>query len=502
MPLDLPTLPESITSPNGLLADPTVRRVELPQGKFRISADLAIKRSALRILAHDTVLVPDGCTVPLTVMSETLPRQGGSTNREYHATGHVLSDTDTLTLGEAADLQAGDIVLVKCGVSNIDPAESHFQCYRTIAGIDGDTVQFTEPLSREITVYDDFDQIVSVAGEGNRYKTGAWEDRGGYYARGLGMDHGLLAFADRRPTSNVTIEGLTIEWQDVPDVYGSGSCHAYFCNRIRWIDLSIINPHDACVRLAACDFSGLEGMTVTGKGDGRTYQNGPQVPSVLFDLWGGDGCYARDINAIASNVLLAGCQVGSVGAVIENAYVRTWDIASGQQLSIDASHFGLKVKDVRFDVPQASSGIFNSYGGYTVENIAFENGIVPDWIHFERVKFRGTIRIGARTFGPGKYAQLQTVIATDGQLVSVPVGLLAGGVVQLSTRTGVRAVTDPTDIFAGGQGVVLPLTDGWRSVSPGAIDDYLALRQQSLKVWLDSGALPVTATFSGYTLTE
>jgi hypothetical protein len=484
------------------LADPTVRRVELPPGRFRVPSDdqaIVLKRSTLRILAHDTTLVPDGCVCPLWIMSDTLPRPSGGGMREYHATGQITQATDTLTLAEAADLQAGDVVIVKCGVSTVDPAECVFQCYRTIASVTGSTVKFTEPFSRDIPVHADY----SFAPAGLEFKTGAWADTGGAYNRGLGLDHGIMAFANRKPVSNITCEGLTIEWQDSPDVYGSGSLTNVFVRNVRYRDIKIINPHDKCVHFSTSDSSGVEGLTVTGKGDGRTYQGGAQSPASAFSLWGGDGCYARDVNVTSTNTILTDCQVGTVGTLIERAYVRTSQMSGGQQLSIDGSHYGLKVRDVRFDVPQASSGIFNSYGGFECENIAFENGILPDWLHFNRAKITGTVRIGNRVFGPMRYVRQTTNITSDGQILGHPQGLYASAKAVVSSRAGIRGLTEPNDVFALSQpgDFEFPFLDGWKAVSIGSLDQYLADRS-GVRVWTDGSVPSIPVVFEGYALLE
>lgn len=366
------------------------------------------------------------------------------------------------------------------------------------------------PFSRAVTVYPNYDAIVAISGEAWRFKTGAWEARPGYYSRGLGTDHGILLFSGRKPVENVTVEGVTVEWpKDTPAIYGAWSFSAQWGRRVQFRDIRVTNPRGSGVHLTACEQSGVDGLTLFGDGKSNHFNNpSHHSTSIAFSLWGGNQNYARNVIGEGRDLVLVNSEGGPSGINISNTFIRTSyspGVWGATQFSVHGASPAFTISNARLDSPAtSSSGLTPSTAPSSLEikDLSFVSDAIPAWIVPSAYNFTGTIKVGNRTFGPKEYVSKTFVIATEGIKLEVPKGLYTSAQLTLDSRTGIRAITCPEEVFLTAPGALtltLP-SNRFGAVAPGPIDTYL--NGLEIKVWLDAGAAPVRVKFEGQCYVE
>jgi hypothetical protein len=481
------------------LADPAARCVELPAGRFRVSSatdSVAPKRSNLRITGRDTTLVPDGYSLPVNVWCDPIQNDDGS-RREIRATGTITATTDSLAVDDASGLTVGDRVLLRYGVNSSDPAEPEGQVWLTVAAIEGTTIYFTLPINRTPRVFDSYKQLGTLSGY--QEKTGDWQNLGGSYNRGLGLDHGIVTFSGGQPISDVSIEGVTVEWpaEHVP-VAGDTSFVAQWCERVTFRDVTVINPRGNCVRLCACDDSGFDGLAI--RGDAKADAGGGNIThSAIIDLWGGNGCHARSIRAEGADLLLLNAQAGSLNFRLDDWSLRTVNRINvpGVQFGAYGPHPGLAIDNGCLDVPTNTFTLIPGNGTPMIGPITFPSD-VPGYLQLPRERWLGPIHIGSRSFGPPRYVRCEFMSGYHGGAIpaAIPRGLYVSGNVVLPSRVGIENVT-PADFSAQpADALTIPLT-AFAQVPPGNIDQYLSDIQGKVQVWVTYCTEQVRCHFEG-----
>lgn len=494
----MPNLPASVYSD---LADPSKPQVVIPHGRWDMTALLQITRP-VHILAYDATLVcnPTLWPTPIYANSAFL----GGTRTEIHAIGVITPSTDTLTIADPTpNFVVGEMVLVRSGINYHDLAEPEFQTWAIIRTVNGSSLQFDFPFMRTATQWESYDQLVAKAGEWQRYKTGPWELRGGYYSRGLGQDHGIVRFVGGKPLSDVTIEGLHLEWPATePAKYAQWMFSAQFTHRFKLKNIRVTNPRGSVIHLTACEDSGVDDLLIRGNGESKWYANDPtRYTAIVMSLWGGTGSYCRRLNAVGKNIVLSASEVGTVGTVFEECYLKTFlepGVNNGIQINVAGDHPGFSFRNCRFDVPTIASsfGASHTPSTLTIENLGIDGPDVPSYLLLSGVRYTGTIRIGSRLYGPARRFSVLATISTNGQIVNLPQGLYRSCYVRLSTRTGINEITTLTKPFVQTTGTFLKCSDNiWGQVNPGSIDAYLTSRR--IQFWMTAGAAPVSVIIEG-----
>jgi len=486
-----PLLPTSVLAD---LADANKREVVFPPGgRWAVGDNVRLTRPNVRVRGEGCTLVSDNGRYPFQAISTLITRPNA--HNEWHATGAVTPSTDTLALAEPVPFLAGETVLVRMGVSSHDPAEPEAQVYVTIAEVTATSIKFTSPLLRSPKVWASFnDLIVAIGVDQNQgYKTGPWEHRSGYYARGLGTDHGIQGFVGGQPVGGITVEGLTVEFPYLSTFpYGGWAFSAVRCRDVRFIDCTTVDPCGHSFHCFASDNMRVINATVRGRGRSLDYQSNVNFgPSAVLSAWGGNGLRLSGASVDGSDFSLVGLEAGTTGTVVEDVSFRSWwsrapsqggNMNGGQIFNAAGLHPGLLFRDIRLTVPKPALGYgallvqSQTLAGTRFEDIAFESGELPDFLELSRFKWDGTIRVGSQVFGPARTVGIEYTINYPYTKLLIPAGLYrSAGLTILSGGPNIRDIniggpTSPSWSQVVGASNPSQITfPNWRQNSPGPV---------------------------------
>lgn len=417
---------------------------------------------------------------------------------EHHATGVVTPLVNSLTCANAADFDVGETIWVNSGVNWSDPAEPEFGRNMTIASISGTTITFTDAFGWTIRQWADADEIVALAGESERFKTGAWEARSGYYARGFGADHGLVRYAAGQPITNVTVENLTIArprpGRTQTTFYAAHCFTTSYAKDITYRNCGAINPWGTAMFRINCDNLLVDTFAISGVGDSNNFDNvNFHAQAYALAQWGGYELTTKHVFIIGKGISLNNSERGSVDTLVRDVYQhnRPW-FGPVQQIVSSNGVYGPQLRyrheDMVFDVPVSSSSQFGSGLGsdiLSIENFGYVGSSVPDIIPLSTIDATTSSVDGYITINDVRYGPMQSfsqgpiaVTGAGGVTNTLTPGLYKSLTITLSNTTGVSQVQagNGNNLFSGSAVMTGLVAGGWGSVLAGPIATYLANR--------------------------
>lgn len=385
--------------------------IRLPPGRYALNSlkRFNVSKSNVTIDGTGCVFAYDTSgNLPAEPFNFSSPIYGtkGRPQGEYSFAAEITPTLDRITLSEPCpNVAAGDVVKLRLGVSAHDPREPETQLFIKVAAVEGQTIIFERPINRRVTQWTD--ESLKAATQYD-YRVGPRANGGGAWFRGYGQDHGLTTFVNRQPASNITLKNITLEFDaNKPAPYASRCFEFENCDGVTAENITVINPVSTVWRIFASENVTVRWLKVLGRGRMDAWKDQNNLfPATVLSFWGGTNCRAYDVHVDCADAVLMSGEAGTVGTLVDGAYVRTWPILTTMQnrtqLGMHGFHPGLKVDNVRFDIPAAPSALTASTvgNGLQIGDIAFENGELPASLSLARFNFTGTVRIGRQVFGP------------------------------------------------------------------------------------------------------
>lgn len=429
--------------------------IRLPPGRYALNSAsrFNVKASNVTIdgagcvFAYDT---SDGRSAEPFNFYSPIYGTKGRPQGEYSFAAEITPALDRITLSEPCpNVAAGDTVKLRLGVSAHDPREPETQLFIKVAAVEGLTVIFDRPINRRVTQWTD-ETLKAKTQYDDR--VGPRRNGGGAWFRGYGQDHGMTTYVNRRPASNITLRNITLEFDaSKPAPYASRCFEFENCENVNAENIHVINPVSTVWRIFASENVTVRGLKVTGRGRKDIWQDQNNLfPASVLSFWGGTNCRAYDVHIDGADMVLMSGEVGSVGTLVDGAYVRTWPLLpvpnNRIQLGMHGVHPGCKINNIRFDIPAAPSAITASTvgNGLQIGDIAFENGELPASLSLARFNFTGIVRIGRQVFGPmerrAKEFVLPAIPLNKRYVLPIDVGLFRSMRIKFDRRDGINSV--------------------------------------------------------------
>jgi hypothetical protein len=459
---------QSLDSYLAQAADPGVETISIPRGRYAMSftKKFNVTRSNLLIDGNGSTFVydtadsksaePFNFTSPIALTSR---RPQG----EFSFTADITPILDRITLSEPCpNVAAGDIVKLRLGVSAHDPREPETQLFIPVKAVEGLTVIFARPINRRVTQWTD-ESLKAATQYDDR--VGPRANGGGAWFRGYGQDHGMTTYVKKGPLTNIKIRNIVLEFDPAkPAPYASRCFEFENCDGVEGENITVINPVSTVWRIFASENVTLRGLKVLGEGRKDIWQDPNNLfPASVLSFWGGTNCRAYNVHLDGADLVLLSGEVGSVGTLVDGAYVRTWKKLGAEnnriQLGMHGVHPGCKVDNIRFDIPAAPSALTASTvgNGLQIGDMAFENGELPASLSLARFNITGSIRIGRQVFKPmtrrTKEFVLPAMAIHKRYVLPIDPGLYRSMRIKFDRRDGVNSVrllpafvTNPTQL--------------------------------------------------------
>lgn len=479
------------------LADPDVSYVRCPSGEWRISRSILIRRSNVTVDFDGSTIIPvNGLFMPIRVASDV-------ESKEWHATGDITADTQSLSLDPSDFLEVtpGDLHQVRPGVNFSDPNESQYSALRVVRAIDGNSIRYDRPFGIAVTKFESFERLAALSGYPE--KVGPWGPGSGVYGsqwkRGLGNDHGVKRVV--LPVSRVTLLHPRIVYPDGSRLYGAWGISLSYCTDCLILNAEIENPCGSAVHLDWCRDCVVSGLSLSGVGGGNPWihQEPPRRTSaaIAVSAWGAENCVINRVDLSSANTALVNFEAGSGNVSIRNCSISTqWmpGIASSPQFGL----YGpgrVRVENVSILMAPQSSSVFPGWlADAEFHGLDFRLLAMPDflsWTNFGR--HVGPMQWGEMSFGAAEDVEFTFVPTKDGFPIPYPEGVLLNAEYHLTSWVGVRHVNVVNNYLPSDSLVV--------RVDPKAFEigmgvTYVKYRQNlaAHRVWIQPGVTvqPIT----------
>lgn len=408
------------------LADTSKPYVRSPAGTYDVGAGLVIKGQGRLIEFDECVLTVN---TPTTILAVTI--SSTSPNIEKQASATVTTETRTLTALDgdfAATVSPGDAHFVRIGVQEFDPQEPYYSVLRFVESVNGSDITYTEPFGIEPPTYADEDELRAATNYDIR--VGPWGTiQGGFFARGLGTDHGIRVV--EYLTKDITVRNVTIKYAGTETMYGAWGVTIGLTQRCQVDNALIINPHGSAIHCLYSTDAVIDCPVAIGTGRAAPFGGTVKTNwAVLWTAWASNNCTL--MNGIMDTVDCEGMnfESGYRGLVIQDTLLRNID---GGMVGVSPSpHFGafgpgdVLYNRVSVDIAAASSRLITYSYDTEIRNLNILTAAMPDTIQWDGAKgdFTGGMRWADDVFSAPEQQVVNFSVTTPSGAIPYPDGII------------------------------------------------------------------------------